>query len=498
VTYRFAFGRPPAVAANAMVATSQPLATRAGLRALERGGNAVDAAIAAAAVLSVAEPMSTGIGGDCFAQVWRDGRLEGLDSAGPAPAAADPALPVEQSGARSVTVPGAVAGWAALAERHGRLGLDRCLEDAIDAAESGFAVAARTAAAWQKAGGPLGPPPRVGDVVYQPELGVTLRRIAEEGPAALYEGEVARAIAEVSWLEESDLAAFAPRWVEPLRLRYKDVEVTELPPPTQGVCALEALGLLQRSSPSLASQIRCVQLALEDALARVRDGADVSELLTPAYLDARRGRPAVTEPPGGTVYLCAVDADRTAVSFIQSLYEPFGSGLVAPGTGIVLQNRGACFAVGGRVEPGRRPYHTIIPGMLLRGAEPVPGTGSDGDETASTGENSVPGTSELLGPFGVMGGFIQAQAHVQLVSAIVDDGLDPQAALDRPRFRVEGELVRLEEGLWERAPDLERLGYTTVRETDTSVFGGGQAILVGGEALVGGSDPRKDGYAAGF
>jgi len=455
-----------------MVATSQPLATRAGLRALERGGNAADATLAAAAVLCVTEPMSTGIGGDCFAQVWRDGELEGLDSAGPAPASAD-AEPVAETGPRSVTVPGAVAGWSAFAERYCRLGLDGCLEDAIDAAEGGFAVSPRTAASWSLIGGPLGDPPAVGDVVYQPELGVTLRRIADEGSPAFYSGEVAEAICAVSWLEEDDLAGFEPRWVEPLRLTYKGTEVCELPPPTQGVCALEGLGLLERSSPSLASQIRCVQLALEDALARVRDGADVGELITREYLDARRGRAAVTEPPGGTVYLCAVDGDRMAVSFIQSLFGGFGSGLVAPGTGIVLQNRGACFAVGGAVEPGRRPYHTIIPGMLLR-------------------------DSELLGPFGVMGGFIQAQAHVQLVSAMVDDGLDPQAALDRPRFRVDGEAVRLEEGLWDREPDLQRLGYRTVRETDTYAFGGGQAIVVSGEALIGGSDPRKDGYAAGL
>jgi gamma-glutamyltranspeptidase/glutathione hydrolase len=162
-----------------------------------------------------------------------------------------------------------------------------------------------------------------------------------------------------------------------------------------------------------------------------------------------------------------------AVSFIQSLFGPFGSQVVAPGTGVVLQNRGACFAVSGVVEPGRRPYHTIIPGMLLR-------------------------DDALLGPFGVMGGFIQAQAHMQFVSALVDDGLDPQAALDRPRFRVDGEAVRLEAGLWGRDADLEPLGYRTVRETDTFEFGGGQAILVQGEVLVGGSDPRKDGYAGGL
>ena len=474
--YRFAFGRPPAVAAHGMVATSQPLATRAGLRMLEQGGNAADAALAAAAVLCVTEPMSTGIGGDCFALVWRDGRVEGLDSAGPAPRSAEPVEPVELHGPRSVTVPGAVAGWVAFAERHGRLGLDACLQDAIDAAD-GFAIAPRAAESWQVHGGPdeLGPAPRVGEIVRFHDLGATLRRIAADGRDGFYRGPVAEAIAGSSWLDEDDLAGFEPRWVEPLRLSYRGTEVVELPPPTQGVVALEALGLLERSSPSLASRIRCATLALEDGLARVRDGADVSELIDPGYLDRRRQgqEQPVAEPAGGTVYLCAVDEDRMAVSFIQSLFEAFGSRVVAPGTGVVLQNRGACFSVSGAVEPGRRPYHTIIPGMLLR-------------------------DSGLLGPFGVMGGFIQAQAHMQLVSALVDDGLDPQAALDRPRFRVDGGRVRLEEGLWDRDADLQPLGYRTVRETDPFAFGGGQAILVQGEALVGGSDPRKDGYAAGI
>jgi gamma-glutamyltranspeptidase/glutathione hydrolase len=477
--FRLAFGRPPAVARQAMVATSQPLATRAGLRALERGGNAVDAALAAAAVLCVTEPMSTGIGGDCFCLLWRHGELAGLDAAGPAPRRAEPLAPVEEVGPRSVTVPGAVAGWAALADRYGRLGLDRCLADAIDAAESGFAVGSRCAEGWALRADrwpvELGPVPRAGDVVRLPDLAATLRAVAEEGPAAFYQGRVAAAIAAVSWLEEEDLAAFQPRWVEPLRLPYRGLEVCELPPPTQGVAALEMLGLLQRSSPGLAAQVRCAQLALEDAFARVRDGAEVADLLDPAFLERRRRhRPgAAGEPAGGTVYLCAVDGERMAVSFIQSLFEGFGSGVLAPGTGVILQNRGACFAVSGAVEPGRRPYHTTIPGLLLR----------DG---------------ELYGPFGVMGGYIQAQAHMQLVSALVDDGLDPQAALDRPRFRVDGQLVRLEEGLWGQAAELEELGLQVVCDPDTFGFGGGQLILVEGEALVGGSDPRKDGYAAGF
>jgi gamma-glutamyltranspeptidase/glutathione hydrolase len=377
-----------------------------------------------------------------------------------------------------VTVPGAVAGWAALAERHATLGLDVLLADAIDAAEHGFAVTPLTAAAWQRGTRvprEYLPAPKVGEIVRLPELAATLGRIAAEGPSAFYTGPVARAIASVTWLEEEDLAGFAPRWVEPLSISYRGHTVLELPPPSQGVAALEGLGLLERSAPGLPSQIRCVRLALEDALARVRDGADVSDLLEPDYLDRRRRTDAapVVEPAGGTVYLCAVDADRMAVSFIQSNYAGFGSGLAAPGTGIALQNRGACFAVSGAVEPGRRPYHTIIPGLLLR-------------------------EGVLGGPFGVMGGFLQAQAHVQLVSAIVDDGLDPQAALERPRFMVDRDVVRLEKGLWEREADLARLGIATVRETNVGYFGGGQAILVSGDALVGGSDPRKDGYAAGF
>jgi gamma-glutamyltranspeptidase / glutathione hydrolase len=487
MTYRLPFGQPPAVAGEAMVATSQPLATRAGLRALERGGNAADAALAAAAVLAVTEPMSTGLGGDAFALVWNGGEAVGLDAAGPAPARAHPLEPAER-GPRSVTVPGAVDGWAALSARFGRLGLDTCLADAIDTAERGFVVAPRTAAAWAAAAGKtstswaaaevppeFAPPPRAGERVRLLDLAVTLRAVAEGGRAGLYDGSVARAICEVSWLEEEDLASYRSTWVDVLRVAYRDHEVVELPPPTQGVAAAEALALLDGTTPTLAHQIACARLAVEDARAHVRDGADVSALLNPARLERRRlDLPAtVAEPAGGTVYLCAVDGDRMAVSFIQSLFGGFGSGIVAPGTGVVLQNRAACFAVNGRVEPGRRPYHTIIPGMLLR----------DG---------------ALGGPFGVMGGYLQAQAHMQLVSALVDDGLDPQAALDRPRFLVDGDVVRLEEGLWDRAEELERLGIRTVRERDMPTFGGGQAILLYGDALFGGSDVRKDGYAAGF
>jgi gamma-glutamyltranspeptidase / glutathione hydrolase len=452
------------------VATSQPTATDAGVRALRDGGNAVDAALAAAAALCVTEPMMTGVGGDAFSIVWRDGRAEGLDAAGPAPASAPPDAPVAWDGPTSVTVPGAVAGWAALAERHGRFGLDRALRDAIDLAEQGFEVQPWCASYWRRAAKlPEGfaPAPQAGDQVRLPALRATLRAIAERGPDALYRGPIARAIVDASWLEEDDLATYSPRWVEPLRVAYRDVEVLELPPPTQGVAALEGLALLEGfAEPTLPAQIECVRMALQDAFARVRDGADVRDLLRREFVEARR---SVTEPPGSTVYLCAVDDDGMAVSFIQSLFEGFGAGLAARGTGVVLQNRGAGFGISGAVEPGRRPYHTIIPGLLLC---------ADGD---------------LLGPFGVMGGFLQAQAHVQLVSALVDDGLDPQGALDRPRFRVDGDRVALEPGLANRASELRNAHV----DEDTYGFGGGQAILVQPDgSLLAGSDRRKDGYAA--
>jgi gamma-glutamyltranspeptidase / glutathione hydrolase len=439
-----------------MVATSQPLATLAGLRALARGGNAVDAALAAAAMLCVTEPTWTGIGGDAFAQVCFDGELVGLDAAGPAPARADPLEPVEEHGLRSVTVPGAVRGWELLADRFSVLGLDAALVRAIEAAEHGYAIAPRAAAAWAEEGGPaeLGATPVVGDRVRLPELAATLRLLAEQGPDAFYRGRIAEAIADASWLDEDDLAAYRAGWVEPLRGAYRGVEVTELPPPTQGVVALEALRLLEPLEPTFENQVACVRRALDDGFARVRDGADVQALLRDS-----------------TSYLCTVDADRNAVSFIQSLAGRFGSGVVAPGTGVVLQNRGAGFAVSGRVEPGRRPFHTLVPGMLFR----------DG---------------ALVGPFGILGGMIQAQAHVQFVSGLVDEGLDPQAGLARPRFRIEGGRVLLEEGLWEHEGELA--GLPAVREENTFEFGSGQAIFLEGDALLGGSDPRKDGYAGGI
>jgi len=461
-----------------MIATSQPTASLAGLRILQAGGNAVDAAVAAAAVLCVSEPMSTGIGGDAFAIVADRSGAHGLDAAGPAPRSA-PARPVPQGGAASAVVPGAVHGWDALSRRFGRFGLDVVLAPAIDLARDGLAAGFHCANAWQhaaRAPRELGPPPRMGQRFALPELGDTLALIASEGPDGFYGGEVARAIVEATTLEEEDLAGYGGgRWVEPMSTGYRGVDVLELPPPTQGIAALEGLALLQSLEPTLVNQVRAAGLALEDAFRHVRDGADVAHLLSAEHLASRIGEQATTasEPRGGTVYLCCVDADGMAVSLIQSIFEHFGSGIVAPGTGVVMNNRAACFEVNGELIAGERPYHTIIPGMLLRGGAP-------------------------RGPFGVMGGFIQAQAHVQLVSALVDDGLDPQAALDRPRFRIDGGAIRLEEGLWERAPELLAAGYRPILDGDRDGFGGGQVILVEDDHLVGGSDARKDGFAVGF
>ena len=469
--------RAASVASEAMVASSQPLATLAGLDVLREGGTAVDAALCAAAVLCVTEPHSTGVGGDLFAIV-RDpsGALHGIDAAGPAPRSA-PAEPPAESGPRSVDVPGAVAGWDELSRRFGRVGLDRCLRPAIDLAANGVVAGFNAAFAWQtsaRAPVAFGPPPPFGGRYVLPELAATLNGIANEGPEWFYTGPPAEAIADTTWLTREDLAEYAARWVEPLVGRYRGVDVAELPPPTQGVAALEALAILGDEEPALPELVRAVGLALEDALATVRDGADVSGLLAPEHVRARRAQlPArVSEPAGGTVCTCAVDRDGMAVSLLQSLYESFGSGVVAGDSGVVLNNRAAGFAVQGTVVGGTRPYHTLIPGMLTRGRE-------------------------LVGPFGLMGGFIQAQSHVQFLCSLLPDG-DPQAALDRGRFRIDGATLSLEEPLWDRADELARLGFTIDTNAGRATFGGGQAIIVRDGTLFGGSDARKDGCALGF
>ena len=474
----------PAIASEAMVATSHPLATRAGLRALERGGNAVDAALAAAAVLTVAEPTDNGPGGDAFCLVWQGGELFGLNGSGRSPLVLDGGA--DASGPRSVTVPGAVRLWADLAERFGSFGLDQALGHAADLAEGGIACTARIADKWRRAAlAPL-PAPAVGERYRLPELARTLRAVAERGPDAFYGGEIAAAIAAASWLSVEDLAAHRSEWVEPLRHDYRGVEVCELPPNGQGAAALLALALYDGLESGLHSQIESMKLALADTHASVHDGPLPDDFLAADRLAARRALirqgsaldPDVALPGGGTTYLCAVDAQGTAVSLIQSIYGSFGSGVVAPGTGVTLQNRAAGFSPDpghpNAHAPGRRPFHTIIPGMMLE-------------------------RGRLLGPFGVMGGPMQPQGHFQFALRIVDHGDDPQAALDAPRWRVEaGRVVELEPGLWQAEEQLRALGHDVRRAEVQHGFGVGQAILRVGDALVGGSDGRGDGYATGF
>ncbi|MGI8421899.1 MAG: gamma-glutamyltransferase family protein [Gaiellaceae bacterium] len=468
--------RMPTVLGEAMVATSHPLATRAGVRALEAGGNAVDAALAAAAVLTVAEPGHNGPGGDAFALLWWNGALQGLNGSGRS--AADlPERTVARFGPRSVTVPGAVRAWADLAGRFGRLGLDAALAPAIDAGERGIAATARVAEHWRLAGirAPW-PAPRAGERYRLPELAQTLRLVAESGPDGFYAGTVARAIAEASLLAESDLAAHRSEWVEPLRLAYRGLEVCELPPNGQGAAALLGLALAEERD-DLHGQVEAMKVALARARESIHDGPLPDDFLEVEPLAERATEAPSFAPGGDTNYLCCVDGDRNAISLIQSTYEHFGSGILAGDTGVVLQNRGACFTAAeghpNRIAPGKRPFHTIVPGLLLK----------DG---------------ALLGPFGIMGGHMQAQAHAQVVRRIADDD-DPQAALDGARFRVDGgRAVVLEPGLAGEADGLRSLGHEVEVAADQHGFGVGQAILRLGDSLVGGSDGRGDGHAAGF
>ena len=487
------FPRMPTIVGGALVATSHPAATRAGVRALEQGGNAIDAALAAAACLTVCEPTDNGVGGDAFSLVWHGGKLHGLNGSGRSPMRM-PERVVEEFGPRSCTTPGAVRAWADLAaalrqararprarprDRPGR-------ERRRGGRARGAPLAARA-----RAGRSPWPPPAAGQIYTLPDLARTLRRIAEQGPPGLYEGPVAEAIADATWLDLEDLSAHRSEWVEPMRFAHRGLEVCEIPPNGSGCAALMALGIydgLEREDPvgRLHAQIEAMKLAFADARRYVFDGPLPAFLLDPEQLAARRELISSTAtsdhvpsavPYSNTTYLCAVDEDRTAISHIQSLYQFFGSGVLAGDTGVVLQNRSFGFSPDPEhpncIAPGKRPFHTIIPGMLLE----------DG---------------ELLGPFGIMGGPMQPQAHLQFVSHLVD-GADPQGALDCGRFRVlEGREVALEPGLWQYADDLRALGHEPVLDEDVHPFGVGQAILAIGDSLVAGSDPRGDGQAAGY
>src|SRR6201999_3240244 len=452
----YAWPRTPVLARN-VVCTSQPLATQAGLAMLAGGGGAVDAARAAAITLTLVEPVSNGIGSDAFAIVWDGKQLHGLNASGRSPAAWTPEYfdggPVAAVGSHSVTVAGGVWAWVGLHAKFGRLPFCRLFEPAIAYGRKGFLVSPTVATQWAQqvpmfASQPGfaqaflrdGRAPRPGELFTFPEHAATLEKIAATNGEAFYRGEFAEAMeaharATGGAMLTSDLAAHRADWVDTVRGDYRGYTVHEIPPNGQGIVALIALGILQHfdmaalpvdSPDSVHLQIEAVKLAFADAQAYVSDIEHMTvspqSLLDADYLRGRatlidrdRARPASAGTPrGGTVYLTAADASGIMVSMIQSNYMGFGSGVVVPGTGIALQNRGADFAVQqghpNQVGPGKRPYHTIIPGFLTKDGTPVMS-------------------------FGVMGGPMQPQGHVQVVGRIVDHGQNPQAACDGPRFR---------------------------------------------------------------
>lgn len=523
--------RVPLTAGNGVVATSHPLAAQAGLSMLQAGGSAVDAALATAAALTVLEPTSNGLGSDAFALVWHGDRLHGLNGSGRAPAALSVETlermgksSVPQHGWLSVTVPGAVRLWEDLHSRFGKLPLAQILAPAIAYAEQGAPVppivarnwAASIAQAQQRVGPEFagflptfthhGRAPRPGERFASPGHARTLRQIAQHGARAFYTGEVARAILGFAQetggiLSADDLAGHTSTWVEPISVDYRGYTVSEIPPNGQGIAALIALGILdgldlarhpRDSVESYHLQIEAIKLAFADAHRYVADPerAEVptSGLLSPAYLAERRAligptarAPEPGSPPrGGTVYLCAADRDRMMVSMIQSNFWGFGSGVVVPGWGLSLQNRGFGFVTTpghpNRLEPGKRPYHTIIPGFLSRDGRPV-------------------------GPFGVMGGHMQPQGHAQVMVNTLDYAMQPQAALDAPRWRWETDgTLRLElETPRHIVEGLAARGHQVIVEPEPGGFGRGQAIwrLDSGD-LIAGTEHRCDGAAVGW
>jgi gamma-glutamyltranspeptidase/glutathione hydrolase len=517
----YAWPRKPVLATN-VVCTSQPLAAQAGLRMLADGGSAVDAAIATAIALTVVEPVSNGIGSDAFAIVWDGRQLHGLNASGRSPAAWTPEYfggnGVPAFGWNSVTVPGAVSAWVELHTKFGKLPFERLFEPAISYARKGFLVSPTIAEQWAaqvplfesqpgfaEAFMPGGRPPRPGELVRLGDHAATLETIATTNGEAFYRGELAaklEAHASVNGgaMRASDLAAHHADWVGTISSGYRGYTVHEIPPNGQGIVALIALGILDQfdmasfavdSADSVHLQIEAVKLAVADAQAYVSDIEHMTvtpqRLLDKEYLrqratliDRDRAKPASAGiPRGGTVYLTAADATGVMVSMIQSNYMGFGSGVVVPGTGISLQNRGADFTAApghpNQIGPNKRPYHTIIPGFLSKDGAPVMS-------------------------FGVMGGPMQPQGHVQVVARIVDHGQNPQAACDGPRFRwAQGLQVCCESGFPSSTLDeLRQRGHQLVSTDDYNQFGSCQAIWRLDDGFLAVSDPRRDGQAAGI
>jgi gamma-glutamyltranspeptidase/glutathione hydrolase len=522
-TNPYPWPRKPVLAANA-VATSQPLAAQAGLQMLAAGGNAVDAILASAITLSLVEPVSNGIGSDAYAIVWDGSQLHGLNASGRSPALWTPEFFAGQGGVptrgwNSVSVPGCVSAWRELSERFGKLAFAKLFEPAIRYGREGFLVSPTIAGQWAQQTAELksqpgfaaaflpgGRPPAPGERFRFPDHAATLESIAASKGEAFYRGELAarleaHAAEHGAVMKASDLAAHRCDWVETLRIDYRGYTLHELPPNGQGIVALIALGILSEfdlashpvdSADSVHLQIEAVKLAFADALAYVADLDHMpfapGRLLEPEYLRARarlidrkkaQAFSAGTPPKGGTVYLTAADASGMMVSMIQSNYMGFGSGVVVPGTGISLQNRGATFVLAdghpNQVGPNKRPYQTIIPGFVTRNGKPVMS-------------------------FGVMGGTMQPQGHTQVMVRIADYGQNPQAACDGPRFRwVQGMDVSVEDNFPPRVvEELRALGHRIVSVDDYNQFGSGQMIWKMEGGWLAASDPRRDGQAAGF
>lgn len=525
-SYPYPSSRTVMMGKRGAVATSQPLASLAGVEMLLAGGNAVDAAVAMAIALTVVEPTSNGIGGDLFALVW-DGKLHGLNASGKSPLRLTPdrfgeMTEVPNLGWLTVTIPGAVSGWQKLWQRWGRLSFEHLFEPAVRYAEEGYPVSPRTALAWQQAERkylPLTAPeyrafknvffrnnraPKAGETWQSDSHGYTLRSIAKHGDEKFYRGEMAEQIAHFAadtggFINLGDLIAHEAEWVDPIQTNYRDVTVWEMPPNTQGLGALMALNILEGfelgrfprdSAESYHLQIEAMKLAFADIHRHVADRhfmeMPIEALLSKEYAAKRReeigDRASICAKPGfpqgGTVYLCAADGDLM-VSLIQSNYDGFGSGLLVPDTGIALHNRGSGFTLQedhpNRVGPRKRPFHTIIPGFLTQEGKP-------------------------LGAFGVMGAQMQPQGHVQMVTNLVDYGMNPQTALDAPRWRFLRENhVMLESGVpSEVAEELERKGHQIAVTNNETNFGKGQGILQQNDVFVAASDPRADGCAIAY
>jgi gamma-glutamyltranspeptidase/glutathione hydrolase len=522
-------GRSVVMSTNGMIATSQPMAVQAGLDVLKSGGNALDAAVAVSATLCVTEPQSTGIGGDCFILIHeaKTGKLHGLNGSGRAPARASAEeyrkrgmTSVPERGIFSVSVPGAIDAWQTALERFGTRGLDELLQPAIRFAEEGYAVTPVVAHFWEKVEPMLaahpdarrtflvdGKAPAAGSRHRQPNLAQSLRLIAQGGKDAFYRGPIAEAIVNSSrqldgLLELEDFAAHRSDWVEPIGTDYRGIRLCEIPPNGQGITSLMTLNILENTrlgdishlSPDyLHTFAEAYKLAVAERDRFVSDPEfntlPVAQLLAKDFAARQFGRinsgraqahPVASGMPEhrDTVYLTVVDKDRNAVSFINSLFRNFGSGVVAGETGIMLQNRGSGFnLMEGHfncIAPRKRPLHTIIPAMAYRGGQPV-----------------------LC--FGVMGGYYQAMGHAYVLSNWLDFGMDLQEAVDAPRFLPEAGVLTVERPIPQATREALRRRGHVVKEAEIP-FGGGQMIYMDWESgvLQASSDPRKDGCAMGY